>query len=380
MKPAPAAKPPVPDAPKATVPVANTALTLLAVAASLFTLHWARAVFVPLLLGLMFSYALTPVVRRMVALHVPRGLAAALVLSCIVGGAVQLSYKLSDQAAALIETLPAAAKKLRQAFQGQPTRGPGAAIETMQRAAAEIERAAEDGTVSNQPPTRGVSKVQIERARFNVKDYLWPGALGLAAAVSQVAVVLCVTFFLLASGDRFRRKAVHLAGPTFARRKLTLQMLDEVNTQIQRYLMVHVLASVVVGVSTWLVFWGLGMDNAAVWGVASFVLNFIPYLGNIAITGGAALLALVQFGQVEMAVLVAGASLLIHALVGSVLTPWWTGKASRMNAVAVFAGVLAWGWLWGIAGLFMGMPILMAIKAVCDRVDEFKAVGELLGE
>jgi predicted PurR-regulated permease PerM len=81
-----------------------------------------------------------------------------------------------------------------------------------------------------------------------------------------------------------------------------------------------------------------------------------------------------------MALLIGGVALLINFAEGYVLTPWLTSRASRMNPVAVFAGVLAWGWLWGIWGLFLGVPILMVIKVVCDRVDDFKAVGELLGE
>ncbi len=110
------------------------------------------------------------------------------------------------------------------------------------------------------------------------------------------------------------------------------------------------------------------------------MLNFIPYIGSIVVTGASALMGFVQFGAFEMGLLTGGVSLVIHSLEGYILTPWLTGKASRMNPVAVFVGVLAWGWLWGVWGLFLGVPILMAIKAVCDRVDDLKAVGELLGD
>jgi predicted PurR-regulated permease PerM len=224
-----------------------------------------------------------------------------------------------------------------------------------------------------------VTKVQIEKARFNVQDYVWPGALGLAAAVAQTTVVIFVTFFLLASGDTFRRKMVRIAGPTFGQKKLTLQALDDINGQIQRYLMVQVFTSALVGMATWLAFLWIGVNNAAVWGAAAFVLNFIPYLGAIIITGGSTLLGFVQFGSFEMALMIGGVVLLINSVEGYMLTPWLTGKASRMNPLAVFAGVLACGWLWGIGGLFLGVPILVAIKAICDRVDDLKPIGELLG-
>ncbi len=364
--------------PHAPVDVRSVSLAVLAVLASLYALHWAAAVVVPLLLGLTFSYALTPLVNRMVHLHLPRALAAALLLVGIVGGVGTLSWSLSDDAAAMVEALPEVAQKLRRGINSLRKAGSVGTIETVQKAASELERAAEDGNVST--PNRSVTKVQIEPARFNVKDYLWTGTLGLMAAAGQTMGVLFITYFLLASGDTFRRKMVRMAGPTFGQKRLTLQALDEINSQIQRYLMVQVFTSTLVGVATWLAFLWIGVDHAGVWGVVSFVLNFIPYFGSIVLTGASAVLGFVQFGSVEMALLIAGATLLINSIEGNLLTPWLAGRASRMNPVAVFVGVLAWGWLWGLWGLFLGVPILMAIKAVCDRVDDFKAVGELLGD
>jgi predicted PurR-regulated permease PerM len=361
------------------VNVRSASLVAIATLACLYMLHWASAVFVPLLLGLMFSYALTPLVNRLAALHIARSLAAAVVLGSVLGGVGSIAYSLSDDAALMIQALPEAAQKLRRGIDG--LRGKGGAvsgIDTVQKAAAELERAAEGGATS--APGRSVTKVQIEPPRFNVKDYLWSGTLGLAAAVGQALVVLFITFFLLSSGDLFRRKVVRIAGPTFGQRRLTLQALDEIDQQIQRYLLVQVFTSAVVGVATWLAFAWLGVERAAVWGAVTFILNFIPYFGSIVVTGASALMGFVQFGNFEMALLVGGVAMAINSVEGYILTPWLTGRASRMNPVAVFVGVLAWGWLWGLWGLFLGVPILMAIKAVCDRVDELKPVGELLGD
>jgi predicted PurR-regulated permease PerM len=353
------------------LPPRDAALTVLAVLALLFTLHWAAVVVVPLLLGLMLSYALTPLVNRLVRLRVPRMLAAALLLLGLVGGAGGLVWSLADDAASMIEAL-------RRGLASQRAEGPAGAIEKVQRAAAEIERAAEEGTGA--VPARSVTKVQIEPSRFNVRDHLWSGTLGLVGVVGQVLVVLFITFFLLTSGDTFRRKMVKLAGPTFGQKRITLQALDEIDSQIQRYLMVQLFTSALVGVATWLAFLGLGVEHAAVWGAASFLLNFIPYVGSMVVGGAAALMGYVQFSSFEMALAMAATVLLIQSLEGYLLTPWLTGRASRMNPVAVFVGVLAWGWLWGLAGLFLGVPILVAIKTVCERIEGLHAVGELLGE
>lgn len=360
------------------VDVRSVSLVVLAVLTTVFTLHWASAVFIPLMLGITFSYALTPIVDRMERVRIPRVIGAALLMFGIVGGVGWTAYALSDDATTLIESLPDAAQKVRQAVRAKRNRSE-TAIDKMQRAATQLEQAAQEGGSTSPPAERGVTRVQIERPKFNIRDYFWTGTLGLMASIGQATVVVFITFFLLASGNTFRRKMVKLAGPKFAQKKITVQALDEITEQIQRYLLVQVFTSIVVGVATGLAFLAIGVQHAAVWGVAACVLNFIPYLGSLVVTAGSALVGFLQFGSVDMALLVAGVSLVLHTISGYLLTPWLTSRASRMNAVAVFVGVLVFGWLWGVWGLLLGVPILMMVKAVCDRVDDLKPIGELLG-
>jgi predicted PurR-regulated permease PerM len=250
----------------------------------------------------------------------------------------------------------------------------------VQKAAEQIEHAASETAMTAPAAPRGVTRVQIEEPKLNIRDYLWNGTIGALSFISLAVMVLFLAYFLMVSGDTFRRKLVRLSGPTLSKKKITVQMLNEISVQIQHYLLVQVLTSVLVGVAIWLAFLWIGLEHAAVWGVAAAVLNLIPYLGAIIITGGAALVAFLQFGSASMALTVGGISLAINSLEGYLLTPWLTGRASRMNAVVVFAGILFWGWLWGAWGLLLGMPIMMAIKSVCDHVEEFKPVSEFMGD
>ena len=158
-----------------------------------------------------------------------------------------------------------------------------------------------------------------------------------------------------------------------------MQALHEVTGQIQRYLQVQLLTSALVGVLTWLALLAIGLDNAAVWGIVAGVLNLVPYVGSLATAASSALVGFLQFGSLDMALLVGGISLLIHTLVGNLLTPWLTSRSSQLSPVAVFVGLLFWGWLWGVWGLLLGIPILMIVKTICDRVDDLKPIGEFLG-
>ena len=357
------------------VDIRSMSLVVLAFLGCLFVLHWAKAVLIPVMLGILLSYALSPMVNWLERRRLPRWLSAAVILFAIVGGALSTAWSLSDETARLVQSLPAAAQKFAKAIRAR-SGTELTPLETVQKAASQLEQAARGEAEAN---ARGVMRVVVEPPRFNIKDYLWSGGIGLAALVGQATVVLFLTYFLMLSGDTFRRKMLKLAGPNLSDKKITLQALHEVADQIQRYLQVQVLTSVLVGVMTWLALMALGLDNAPVWGIAAGVLNFVPYVGTVIIAGATAMVAFLQFGTLNMMLVVGGASLVVHAITGNLLTPWLTSRASRMSPVAVFVGMLAWGWLWGVWGLLLGIPILMIVKAVCDRVDDLRPIGEFLG-
>lgn len=364
---------------RAHVDAHSVALTVLAVLAGLFVLHWAQAVFIPLVIGLMINYALSPIVTWMEKWHIPRAIGAALLLLSIVGGVGTVAYSLRDEATSMINTLPDAAKKFRQTLNKEWGSSEGT-MEKVQKAAIQLERAATETGPSAPVVPRGVTRVQIEKPKLNINDYLWNGTIGLVTSLGVATMVMFLAYFLMVAGDSFRRKLVKITGHTLTRKKVTVQMLNDINRQIQRYMLVQLFTSTLVGVATWLAFLWVGVEHAAVWGIVAGLLNTIPYVGAVIITGGTALVAFLQFGTFGMALMVGGLSLVITSLEGYLLTPWLTSRASQMSAVAVFVGVLFWGWLWGPWGLLLGVPILMAIKTVCDHVEDFKPVGELLGE
>lgn len=359
------------------VDVRSASLVVLACLALIFTLHWASAVLIPVTLGLTFSYALTPIVDWLERQHIPRAAGAALLMTAIVGSVGWTAYAISDDAVALLESLPEATQKVRESVRAHRSQSE-TTIGKVQRAATQLEQAAQESA----PPvaTRGVQRVRIERAQFDIKDYLWTGTMGLAASIGQAVIVLFITFFLLASGDMFRRKIVRITGSSFANKRITVQALDEITGQIQRFLLVQVFTSAVVGLVIWISFMAIGLEHAAVWGIVAFALDFIPYIGAVTLTAGSALVAFVQFGSLDMPLLVGGVALLVHTLSGNLLSPWLMSRAARMNPVAVFVGVLLFGWLWGVWGLLLGVPILTTVKTICDRVDDLNWIGELLGQ
>lgn len=359
------------------VAVRNIPLVLLAVFAVIFILDWAQPVLIPLVVALIVSYALAPIVDRLEKVAIPRWLSAAVLLLAIVGGAGTAVVSLRDEAISVIETLPEAAAKIRTTVRARLGES-GAAIDTVQHAADQIERAAAE-TAEDRVPA-GVTRVQIEKPGLDVREYLFTNVAGALTQIGVALIVLLLAFFLLASGDQFRRKWVALSGPTLTSKKITVQVMDDIRANVQRFIGVQILTSLITGVASGLAFWAIGLEHAAVWGVAAGVLNLVPYLGAIVTVGGTALVAFFQFGTVSMVAAVIGISLVINTVEVYFLTPWLAGRASRMNAVVVFSGLLFWTWLWGGWGLALGLPIMMVIKAICDHVEQFRPIGEFMGE
>jgi predicted PurR-regulated permease PerM len=135
-----------------------------------------------------------------------------------------------------------------------------------------------------------------------------------------------------------------------------------------------------VGVATWLAFRWLGVEQAALWGLLAGIFNSIPYLGPVVVTGGTAVAAFLQFGNLRMAIIVAIVTMAITSLEGFLLTPWLSSRATRMNAVAIFVGLIFWGAIWNVWGMLLAVPMMVGLKAVCDHVEGLKGFGELLSE
>jgi predicted PurR-regulated permease PerM len=173
---------------------------------------------------------------------------------------------------------------------------------------------------------------------------------------------------------------VKISGPSFPRMRKTARIMRDLHSQVRRFLFVMLIGAAFVGVTTWLAFWALGMEQAAFWGVVAGVASAVPYLGPFLVFIGTGVAAFLQFGELQMALVVAFVSLIITSIQGNLLTPWLTSYVSSLNAVAIFTGLLVWGWLWGPVGLIVATPILMIIKSLCDHVVNLRPVGELLGK
>jgi predicted PurR-regulated permease PerM len=364
-------EPPLPRRQRSTV----TALIVLAVVAVCAAAKIAAPFLVPVVVGMLASYSLKPLVGTLERVHIHRALGAAvvlLVLSAFVIGGVLL---LRDDATSALAELPDAAHKIRIAAH-ETVRQREGPMGHVRAAAAELNRAAAEATsggapVPVQPPPAAPNSLEKWLSDQSAK------ALGVVADIGLAGLV---AYFLLAAGDAFRRKLVHVVGPTLAARRITVEILDEIDTQVQRYLMTMLIVNSLIGIATWGILLMFGVNHAGLWAVAAAIVHIIPYAGSALTIVATGIATFVQFEDIGRALLVAALIGVAATLIGMGLSAWMLGRAFRMNAVAVFVSLLFFGWLWGGWGLLVGVPLLAIVKATAENIPSLERLATLLAD
>jgi predicted PurR-regulated permease PerM len=357
----------------------SLALAIIATIAVVFALEWAQSFVISLLLGILFAYTLNPLVAWLERIRIPRGLGATLVMLGTVCALVLGAYSLRGQVQTILDQVPEAVSKLSATF-ARHRKGQDSTMQKVQTAASEIEKATSQAAGTDATPRQPATRVVIDPPGFKLGNFLWAGSMGAAGLIGQAAMVLFLTYFLLLSGDTYKRKLVRLTGPLLSKRKITVHLLDDINASIQRYMLMLLATNVLVGLLTWAALRAIGLDNAGAWAVAAGLLHVIPYFGPAVTAAGLGMAAFMQFNTLSTTLLVAGASLTIATLVGTFVTTWMTGRIARMNTAAVFVSLLFWGWLWGVWGMLLSIPITVIVKVVAEHVEQLDSVAELLGE
>lgn len=358
------------------VDVRNTAMIVLSSVAALYFISWAQAVLMPLVGAVLISFALDPLVSGLERIRIPRPLGAALVLTIMVVTIVGASIPLKRETMAILDKAPWAIEQFQRDEARSAPKQEGV-VEKAQDVAKKIEDSANDEEEADQAE---VMKVRVLDKPFNIRNYLIEGSSTILVVVSQVFSALLLVYFMLAAGRLYKRKVVQLSGPSFRGMRKAARIMNEFHSQVRRFLFVMLLGALFVGFFTWLAFLLLGMEQPVFWGVVAGVASVAPYLGPFLVMAGAGVAAFIQFGTIDMAILVALASLIITSIQGNLLLPLLTSRVSSLNEIAIFIGLLFWGWLWGPVGLIIATPVLMIIKTLCDHVSNLRVVGELLGK
>ena len=345
--------------------VGTVALAGIFVLLLLFTLYLARPFLLPLVLATILNFLLSPVVRVLARLHVPQPLGAGLVILALLGIVALGIERLSGPAATWIQKAPEGVQRVELRIRG--LRGP---VEQVQEAAQaveeEVERLSGDGTA-------GAQEVKVQEGT-------WTGTLlnRTQAFLGGAVVVLILLYFLLASGDFFLRKLVRVL-PRLEDKRRAVEIARQTELHISTYLSTVTLINAGMGLAVALAMWAVGMPNPALWGVLAGLLNFVPYLGSIVTLAVIAIASILTFEDLGRALVAPIVYFAINFTEGYFITPTIVGRRLTLNPVVVFVGLVFWGWLWGIPGALLAVPLMAMFKILCDHIEPLSPIGEFLG-
>jgi predicted PurR-regulated permease PerM len=342
--------------------VRSFAITGLFILAAFYTLYFGRAFFLPIVLSLLLNFLLSPVVRGLKKLHIPESLGAGLVILSLLGLLGLGIFELSAPAYDWIGKAPQSLHRIEGRI--RDLKRP---VQTMSKATEQVEKIAK---VAGGP---GAAPVQVTTESLGSK------VLSRATELVADAVILFILlFFLLASGDMFLRKLIKML-PNLEDKKRAVEIARQIETEISVYLTTITLINVVLGLAVWGALALAGVPNPLLWGVVATFANFVPFLGPITMILVLTMVGLLTFPDLPHALIAPGAFLGLHFLESYLLTPMILGRRLTLNPVVIFLGLTFWGWMWGIAGAILAVPIMMVLKIFCEHSEPLAPIGEFLG-
>lgn len=343
--------------------IRSLALTGLFVLSAFYTLYFARAFFLPIVLALLLSFLLSPVVRALKKLHIPHAMGATLVIFALLGSLGLGIYELAGPAYEWAQQAPRQLRRLERKL--AEIKKP---VQTMSKATQQVEKITQVG--AGQEPR----KVEVQTETLGERMFSQATEL-----IAGGVITFILLFFLLASGDLFLRKLIRVL-PSLGDKKRAVEIARQIEQDVSTYLVTITVINLALGLAVWGLMTWIGVPNPLLWGVLAFVTNYIPYLGAILMIAILAMVGFLTFDDTARALMAPGAFIGLNLLESYLVTPMVLGHRLTLNPVVIFLGLTFWGWLWGITGALLAVPIMVVLKIICDRSEPLRPIGEFLGD
>jgi predicted PurR-regulated permease PerM len=344
------------------VEVRSIAITGLFVLAVLYTLYFARAFLLPIVLAVLLDFLLSPIIRTLKRLRIPEPLGAALVLLALLGAVGVGGYSLAEPAQEWVAKAPASMAKVQSR------------LRDLRRPVEQVTRTAEQVEAATEVSKGGTQEVVVRGPRLS--ERLFGTTQSLLTGALETIILL---YFLLAAGDLFLQKLIKVL-PLLKDKKKAVAIARETEASISTYLFTVAVVNIGLGLAVTLVMLLLGMPNALLWGSLAALAEFIPYVGATIMLALLAMAGLVTFPTVGHALLVPAGYLAVNLIQANFISPMVLGRRLTLNPVAILVGLVFWWWIWGVGGAFIAVPLLATFKIFCDHIESLAPIGEFLGK
>lgn len=334
----------------------------LFVLALFYTFYFARSLLLPIVLAVLLSLIFSPAVRALKRARVPEPLGAAVVVAALAGVLGIGIYQLFEPASDWISKMPRVTEQIERK------------LSSLRRSMEQVSKAAEKVEALTNVDGQTKRPAQVVTKPPSVVSRILTGTQSVLVSAGATLVLLC---FVLASGDMFMRKLVRVL-PTLKDKKKAVAVARTIQTDIARYLFTITCINVALGIATAIAMHLLGMPNALLWGVMVALVSYVPYVGPAVAGTVLTIVAFATFDDVGDVLLVPLVYFVLETIEGQFVTPFMTGRTLTLNPVMIFISMLLWGWIWGVVGALMAVPILMTLRIFCDHIESLNGVGEFL--
>lgn len=347
--------------------IRSLSLTGLFILAFFYTLYLARVIFLPLTLALLISFVLAPVVRALRRVRIPEALGAALVIIILLGAMGYGIYSLYRPASQWMAKIPQSLYQIEYKL--------GTLKRSVEKATEEAKKAREQvKEITEVDDDRTAQIVKIKEG--NIIDVIFSQT---SEFLFGLAVIIILLYFLLASGDLFLLKLVRVL-PRLKDKKGAVEIANQTEHDISIYLLTITIINACLGTVVGFIVYLFGMPNAVLWGVMVGLLNFIPYMGALVGAIIMGLAAFITFDDMGRSLMLPALYFGINALEGNIITPMILGRRLTLNPLVIFLGLIFWGWIWGIPGAIIAVPMIATFKIICDHIEPLAPIGEFLGK
>ncbi|ULA67728.1 MAG: conserved membrane protein of unknown function [Nitrospira sp.] len=343
--------------------VHSRALTGIFLLALFYTLHLGRVIFLPMTIALLLAVLFAPLLRRLKHWHIPEPIGAAVLLALVMTGLVQGASLLAEPAAEWSTKVPVALRTVEYKLQ------------VVKKSIQDVTKATEVlSKATTLDEAKKVQQVEVKGEAWPIRVFSLTGELMIGFATTAMLL-----FFLLSSGDLFLQKLVKVL-PTLRDKKRAVEIVRNIEEQLFRYLFTVSGINLALGLAVGLAMHGLGMPNPILWGAMAALLTFIPYIGHIFGIVVVMLVAALTFDDLGQMFLVGGVYWGLAIVEGSFASPMILGQRLESNPVVLVLAVMIWGWIWGVGGALLAVPLLVAFKIMCDHLEPLHSIGEFLGK
>lgn len=323
--------------------------------------YYAQNLLLPIVVAFLSALVLSPIVRTLKRSGIHESISAFLLVVLFAGVFGLTVYSLSGPISQWIEEAPRIGQELRTK------------LKTLRRPMEQIDAAQKQ----LEDATQGTTDPRVQEVAVREPGLLSKVAQGVPNIFAGAAVTFVLLLFLLASGDMFYEKLVRVL-PTLTDRKRGLRIAYDIEREVSRYLLTITIINFALGAVIGAGLFVLGMPNPILWGLIAALLNFVPYIGAITGMAVVSVVAMVSFPTVGHALLAPAFYMFCSAIEGQFITPALVGRRLQINAIAVFLAIVFWGWIWGVIGVFVAVPMLIVVKVFCRHIESLSGLDEFL--